>query len=201
MSATTESLDPTLATSRRRLLLLLAAWLLIHAIAFRLGWALGGNDFSSTGVERSLRNLFYGTFIGLGQWLVLRTIPALQGPRTRWLPLATGLGFAIGVLVGTQLVPLLPKLPVGVRGAWYGVTIGGSVVIAQWLCLRPRLSDLGTRLAVRWCASHWVGWLLVEIASPTLGYWGLRIAVVGGILAVSTAPVLATLAARPPPRR
>lgn len=173
---------------------LMLAWVLIHAFAFPAGWWLGANDFDAVGLERSLRNAFYGLFIGGCQALVLwRLAPLRRAALLAW-PVASAIGFSLGVLLVKTIEPSLPPRPPIVSGLFFGVCIAPMVVLCT-AAGTGRLFRFAGRGARLWWLAHGVGWVVVEVASARLGYQGVRIVIVGLLLGLITAWPLALLAA------
>ena len=166
-------------------------WVAVNAVAFWSGWQLGGNDFSSTGIERPLRNAFYGAFIGSAQLLVFTFVTSLRSRRILLWPVATSVGFCMGVLLVRIILRILPFQNY-IQGEIFGVVIGSSVVGCQWLAIGPILNTFGTRISRLWLFSNLFAWILVEMLSSRLGYHGLwRILIVGAAMGVGTSWALA----------
>ncbi|MCB9134292.1 MAG: hypothetical protein H6636_02630 [Anaerolineales bacterium] len=139
-----------------------ALWILTTA----LGWALAGFAglpigrvvFAETGLRGmlsvltplSLFGLLIGAMIGTSQWMYLRW-------RIRraiwWLP-ATAVGWGLGLPLAS-LVTILTGLDV-LSAVMYGVIIGASVGLAQWILLNRWVFTAGR-------------WLVISIVALPLG--------------------------------
>ena len=142
------------------------------ALANILGW--GASVWSAavvTGIVRGrngeLWSIPCALLIGLAQWLVL----AQRFSPSGWMIPAYGLGWYVGIWLGTNLGLPAPELFMG--------AIGGALVgVMQWLSMRRRLR----RSLI---------WIPTVIASSLLGFW---IGVSAGVSAKASASVGLTLA-------
>ncbi|MEI2716105.1 MAG: hypothetical protein V9E98_03760 [Candidatus Nanopelagicales bacterium] len=120
--------------------------------------------FDAQGLERSLRNAFYGAFIGACQATALALAPRLRQPRLLLWPLAMSIGFCLGVLLVKTIEPQLPPRPPLVSGLLFGVCIAPPVVLAQWLFTRQVFEAAGQPAARprrgprSWSVGSWWRW-------------------------------------------
>lgn len=175
---------------------LLIGWIALNVAGLWLGWHIGGNDSWSAGFGRAIRNAFYALVFGSAQLGTLRLSPAFRAPRLLSWPLVTALGFTAGVFIAKRLDITLATTSATMRGAMYGVVIGGLVVAAQWILVRPILARIGSGLGATWLASWLLAWMVVEITAATIGYHGWRIPLCATLMAATSFVAFASVHSR-----
>lgn len=153
---TTQAAVPTSPLARSRVVLsrldwkLIALWVNATGVSGILGWialAMFGQILSDfllfqilslnssahlyATVDSTIMALFFGTVMGIGQWLVLRQRPIVRDARW-WVP-ATALGWALGNGIGFY------------SGVW--LQTGVVVAAIQWLVLRRSVQRAGWWIA------------------------------------------------------
>ena len=97
-------------------------------------------------------NIIPGATIGLGQWFELRNLLPRAG---LWI-LATAMGWFVGFGVGAVVYLLFPDIPYPILFVIRFLSIGLFSGIAQWLYLKPHISDA-------------VWWIPVAILAALIG--------------------------------
>ena len=152
-----------------------AIWVVLNVAGFWIGWNLGGNDFSSSGLHAAARNAFYGGAFGGAQMLALWIILRPKHLRLLLWPFATSVSFAVGVRVWKQWhVPGLASIDESYRlGAVLCVLVG----VAQTIALAVVFPHLRRRWLGLWLSADAVSWVVLEHLSATRGWEGRHILV------------------------
>lgn len=138
-------------------------WILVSTLGWLVGIVLPGLFAAAIGVA-----------VGVLQWLVLRSLFQRAG----WWVLGSGLGWAIGFLTITYLLP--EQIAV-----LQGVILGASIGVGQWIVLRQWVPR-----AYWWIPMTALGWGVGPILGPLL---------VGGVVGAATGFTLELLVRHPYP--
>ncbi len=125
--------------------------------------------------------------IGLAQWLVLAPRFSLTG----WLIPAYGMGWYIGLWLGTNLGFLSPGLFMGAAG-------GALVGVMQWLSLRRRLGRSliwMPAMSVSSLLGCWIG-VLAGVSAGAAPAYAIGGAVAGAVIGVLSGSILVILIRR-----
>lgn len=144
---------------------------------FALGWYGGGNDGGAGAAEAAVRNLWYGLVFGAAQAAAVALVPAWRSRAllVAW-PVATAVGFAVGVQIWKRAMPRGgdPQPDGRLLGLVLAVVLVGLQAALLWwggLLRSPRE-------ALWWWSWGAAGWIVLEALAVWWGYGGWRIVAV-----------------------
>lgn len=164
-----------------------AEWTILTTIGIVIGTYVGADQVGI--VQGILGDILLGLIVGVAQMAVLaRHFPTHSRTLIWWIAACTA-AFSLGAILGRRAAPFLLNYGTLAATIGFGLTMGVSHGVLQWLFLR-RSPVFGER-AIRWIAVSFAAWFLGELMGTGFGliqwqFWlsiptGLAIGLVMGI--------------------
>lgn len=164
-----------------------AEWTIVTTIAIVIGTWVGADQVGL--VQGILGDILLGLIVGLAQTAVLLRHFRDHSRSLVWWIAACTVAFTAGAVLGRRAAPFLLNYGTLVATMGFGLTMGVSHGVLQWLVL-SRTPVFQSR-AIRWIAVGFAAWFLGELVGTGFGliqwqFWlsiptGLAIGLVMGI--------------------